>query len=103
MPQVVPSRSGPSLSTEGHRGSSRVGMAVQSREQLMNLAGNALASAGVRLYATDGYDRLEQTFLQLAFSSVTLSDEAFLSKWEAFMSSAKGTNATNTRPRTKDE
>ena len=38
MPQTVPSLSGLSLSTEGHRGASRVGMAVQSREELMNLA-----------------------------------------------------------------
>ena len=80
-------------------------MVVHTREQLMEFAAKAHTSAALRLYAIDGYERLESSFFQLALSSAdtTLSDEAFLLRWEAFMSSAQGTSATDTRPGPKDE
>ena len=82
-------------------------MAMQTREQLMRLAADAFASAAFRLHASgsDGYERLEPFFQQLALSSAdgSLSDEGFLSRWEVFMSSAEGVNATDPRPRPSHE
>ena len=78
-------------------------MGMQTREQLMHLAANAFASAAFRMHASggDGYERLEPSFQQLALSSAdgTLSDEDFLLRWEVFMSSAEGINATGPRPK----
>ena len=72
---------------------------MHTRKEMMDLAARAYTLGALRLYADpQEYDHFERTFQELALSCAdgTLSDEEFLSKWEAFMS-----RATGTKPRSR--